>query len=85
MQDKTDCYRLITWTRADENVPFQSRHNLAISQSGNAVILTITNTGLRQGETISDPMEVKRYNTLLLNEVVDGLNRMRNLSEIAQR
>lgn len=26
-------------------------------------------------------MEVKRYNTLLLNEVVDGLNRMRNLSE----
>ncbi|WP_163362015.1 outer membrane protein assembly factor BamC, partial [Klebsiella aerogenes] len=24
----------ITWTRADENVPFQSRHNLAISQSG---------------------------------------------------
>lgn len=72
----------ITWTRADENVPFQSRHNLAISQSGNVVILTITNTGLRQGENeISDPMEVKRYNTLLLNEVVDGLNRMRNLSE----
>lgn len=46
------------------------------------MILTITNTGLRQGENeISDPMEVKRYNTLLLNEVVDGLNRMRNLSE----
>ena len=63
-------------------MPFQSRHNLTISQSGNVVILTITNTGLRQGENeISDPMEVKRYNTLLLNEVVDGLNRMRNLSE----
>ncbi|SUC01879.1 outer membrane protein assembly factor BamC [Proteus penneri] len=72
----------ITWLRADENVPFQTRQRLAIAQSGNVISLTVTNEGLRQGETeMTDPDEVKRYNTLMLNELVDGLNRMRNLSE----
>lgn len=72
----------ITWLRADENVPFQTRQRLVIAQSGNVISLTVTNEGLRQGETeITDPAEVKRYNILMLNELVDGLNRMRNLSE----
>ncbi|MCT8250601.1 outer membrane protein assembly factor BamC [Proteus faecis] len=72
----------ITWLRADENVPFQTRQRLAIAQSGNVISLTVTNEGLRQGETeMTDPAEMKRYNILMLNELVDGLNRMRNLSE----
>ncbi|WP_193015201.1 outer membrane protein assembly factor BamC [Proteus sp. FME41] len=72
----------ITWLRADENVPFQTRQRLTIAQSGNVISLTVTNEGLRQGETeVTDPAEVKRYNILMLNELVDGLNRMRNLSE----
>lgn len=72
----------ITWLRADENVPFQTRQRLVIAQSGNVISLTVTNEGLRQGETeVTDPSEVKRYNILMLNELVDGLNRMRNLSE----
>nr|MBG3152826.1 outer membrane protein assembly factor BamC [Proteus mirabilis] len=72
----------ITWLRADENVPFQTRQRLVIAQSGNVISLTVTNEGLRQGETeMTDPAEVKRYNILMLNELVDGLNRMRNLSE----
>ncbi len=72
----------ITWLRADENVPFQTRQRLVIAQAGNVISLTVTNEGLRQGETdVTDPAEVKRYNILMLNELVDGLNRMRNLSE----
>ncbi|MEQ4922259.1 outer membrane protein assembly factor BamC [Proteus hauseri] len=72
----------IVWTRADENVPYQTRQRLVIAQQGNVISLTVTNEGLRQGESdITDATEVKRYNTLLLNEIVDGLNRMRNLSE----
>ncbi|MFU9001619.1 outer membrane protein assembly factor BamC [Proteus sp. TSJ240517] len=72
----------ITWLRADENVPFQTRQRLVIAQAGNVISLTVTNEGLRQGETeMTDPAEVKRYNILMLNELVDGLNRMRNLSE----
>lgn len=72
----------ITWLRADENVPFQTRQRLVIAQSGNVISLTVTNEGLRQGETeMTDPAEMKRYNILMLNELVDGLNRMRNLSE----
>ncbi|MEQ5323978.1 outer membrane protein assembly factor BamC [Proteus sp. fly-1008] len=72
----------ITWLRADENVPFQTRQRLVIAQTGNVISLTVTNEGLRQGETdVTDPAEVKRYNILMLNELVDGLNRMRNLSE----
>ncbi|MBI6529842.1 outer membrane protein assembly factor BamC [Proteus vulgaris] len=72
----------ITWLRADENVPFQTRQHLVIAQAGNVISLTVTNEGLRQGETdVTDPTEVKRYNILMLNELVDGLNRMRNLSE----
>ncbi|OAT37428.1 outer membrane protein assembly factor BamC [Proteus myxofaciens] len=72
----------VTWSRADENVPFQTRQRLAIVQSGNVITLVITNEGLRQGDSdVTDPAEISRYNTLLLNEIVDGLNRMRNLSE----
>lgn len=72
----------ITWTRADENVPFETRHRLAIMPSGNQITLVITNEGLRQGSNdVTDPAEITRYNTLLLNEIVDGLNRMRSLSE----
>ncbi|MCE1736991.1 outer membrane protein assembly factor BamC, partial [Enterobacter hormaechei] len=40
--------------------------------------LSVTNEGLRQGDhQITDPLEIQRYNTLMLNELIEGVNQQR--------
>lgn len=72
----------VVWDRADEDVPLQTRHRLVIAPQGYQIILTITNEGIKQGEqNITDPVEIQRYNKLLLNEIVDSLYILRDTSK----
>ncbi|MBW5406327.1 outer membrane protein assembly factor BamC [Morganella morganii] len=69
----------IVWQRADEDLPLQSRQRIKIEPAGSQVAVVVTSEGLKQGENpVTDKTEITRYNNLTLNELVDGLDRMRN-------
>ncbi|MBQ0437221.1 outer membrane protein assembly factor BamC [Providencia rettgeri] len=71
----------VKWDRADENVPIESRHKITVKPENGMMALTVTSLGLRQGdETITDTIEVQRYNKLLLNELTDNLYTLRDTS-----
>ncbi|MCE1750405.1 outer membrane protein assembly factor BamC, partial [Enterobacter hormaechei] len=68
----------IDWLRADENVPYQARHRISVARQSYQIELSVTNEGLRQGDhQITDPLEIQRYNTLMLNELIEGVNQQR--------
>ncbi|MFP3013963.1 MAG: outer membrane protein assembly factor BamC [Arsenophonus sp. NC-QC1-MAG3] len=69
----------ITWPRGDEDIPIQTRQKTQLDQKNNKIIITITNEGIRQGEeNIIDPVEIQRYNVLMLNELIVSINKLRN-------
>lgn len=69
----------IVWQRADEDLPLQSRQRIKIEPAGSQLAVVVTSEGLKQGENaVTDTVEITRYNNLTLNEVVDGLDRLRN-------
>nr|WP_314263655.1 outer membrane protein assembly factor BamC [uncultured Moellerella sp.] len=71
----------VVWSRADEDVPYQSRHRLKIEPQGNLIVLTVTNEGFKLGEVeVTDAEEIQRYNKHLLNELMDGLYTLRDTS-----
>ncbi len=65
----------ITWQRADENVPYQGRYHVSVSQQDYQTTLSVSSDGLKQGEQdITDPAAIQRYNVLMLNELAGGLS-----------
>ncbi|MQL46861.1 outer membrane protein assembly factor BamC [Photorhabdus khanii] len=68
----------IEWPRADENVPYQIRYRISVARQSYQIELSVANEGLRQGDQpIIDPIEVQRYNALMLNELIEGVNQQR--------
>ncbi|NHB91352.1 outer membrane protein assembly factor BamC [Photorhabdus cinerea] len=68
----------IEWQRADENVPYQTRHRISIALQSYQIELSVVNEGLRQaGQQITDPIEIQRYNALMLNQLIEGVNQQR--------
>ncbi|MFV9997655.1 MAG: outer membrane protein assembly factor BamC [Arsenophonus endosymbiont of Dermacentor nuttalli] len=69
----------ITWPRGDEDIPLQTRQKIQLDSQNNQIVITVTNEGMKQGEeSISDPLEIQRYNILMLNELIDSINKLRN-------
>ncbi|HGJ5877488.1 MAG TPA: outer membrane protein assembly factor BamC [Arsenophonus sp.] len=69
----------ITWPRGDEDIPLQTRQKIQLDSQNNQIVITVTNEGMKQGEeSISDPLEIQRYNVLMLNELIDSINKLRN-------
>ncbi|AOM39712.1 outer membrane protein assembly factor BamC [Xenorhabdus hominickii] len=65
----------ITWSRADENVPYQGRYRISVTQQGYQVVLSVSNEGLKHGEgNVTNPDEIQHYNVLMFNELVSGLS-----------
>ncbi|OTA18894.1 outer membrane protein assembly factor BamC [Xenorhabdus beddingii] len=65
----------ITWTRADENTPYQARYRISVSQQGYQTALSVANEGLKHGgQDITNPAEIQRYTILMLNELATALN-----------
>ncbi|WP_434524519.1 outer membrane protein assembly factor BamC [Photorhabdus asymbiotica] len=68
----------IEWQRTDEDVPYQTRHRISIAHQNYQIELSVANEGLRQGgQQVTDPVEIQRYNALMLNELIEGVNRQR--------
>ncbi|MGP1928998.1 MAG: outer membrane protein assembly factor BamC [Arsenophonus sp. NC-WZS1-MAG3] len=69
----------ITWPRGDEDIPMQTQQKIQLDRKNNKIIITVTNEGIRQGEeNITDPVEIQRYNVLMLNELIVSINKLRN-------
>ncbi|MDC9595554.1 outer membrane protein assembly factor BamC [Xenorhabdus anantnagensis] len=65
----------ITWQRADENVPYQGRYRISVTQQSYQTVLSVSNEGLKHGEKeITAPAEIQRYNVIMLNKLVSGLS-----------
>ncbi|MGP1925116.1 MAG: outer membrane protein assembly factor BamC [Arsenophonus sp. NEOnobi-MAG3] len=69
----------ITWPQRDEDIPIQTRQKTQLDRQNNQIIITVTNEGIKQGEkNITDPVKIQRYNILMLNELIDSINKLRN-------
>ncbi|MDX7992416.1 outer membrane protein assembly factor BamC [Xenorhabdus littoralis] len=65
----------ITWSRADENIPYQGRYRISVAQQDYQTVLSVSSDGLKHGEKeIKDPAEIQRYSVLMLNELASGLS-----------
>ncbi|PHM31245.1 outer membrane protein assembly factor BamC [Xenorhabdus innexi] len=71
----------IVWPRADENIPYKVRYHISVAQQGYQIALTVSGAGLEQGDkVINDPLEIQRYNTLMLNALTEYLNEQKEIS-----
>ncbi|WGO84742.1 outer membrane protein assembly factor BamC [Arsenophonus apicola] len=69
----------ITWPRGDEDIPLQTRQKIQLDAQNTQIVITVTNEGIKQGdEQITDAAEIQRYNILMLNELIDSINKLRN-------
>ncbi|MFP3029350.1 MAG: outer membrane protein assembly factor BamC [Arsenophonus sp.] len=69
----------ITWPRGDEDIAIQTRQKTQLVRQNNQIIITVTNEGIKHGEqNITDPLKIQRYNILMLNELIDSINELRN-------
>ncbi|MGP1871274.1 MAG: outer membrane protein assembly factor BamC [Arsenophonus sp. ER-BJ3-MAG3] len=81
---KNDIYHsLITdwiiWPRGDEEIFIKTRQKIELKKKNNQIIIEITNKGIKKGEqNITDPMQIQRYNILMMNELIDSINKLRN-------
>lgn len=65
----------ITWARADENIPYQGRYRISVTQQDYQTALSVSNEGLKLGEKeVTDPVEIQRYTVLMLNELANDLS-----------
>ncbi|PHM50087.1 outer membrane protein assembly factor BamC [Xenorhabdus miraniensis] len=71
----------ITWARADENIPYQGRYRISVTQQGYQTALSVSNEGLKLGEKeVTDPVEIQRYTVLMLNELASDLSQQQEES-----
>lgn len=69
----------ITWPRGDEDIAIQTRQKIQLNPQNNQIVITVTNEGIKQGEeSITDQAEIQRYNILMLNELIDSINKLRS-------
>lgn len=69
----------ITWPRGDEDIAIQTRQKIQLNSQNNQIVITVTNEGIKQGEdSITDQAEIQRYNILMLNELIDSINKLRS-------
>ncbi|MDC9593236.1 outer membrane protein assembly factor BamC [Xenorhabdus sp. IM139775] len=65
----------IIWQRADENVPYQGRYRVSVTDQDYQIALSVSNEGLKHGEkVITNPVDIQRYNVIMLNKLASGLS-----------
>ncbi|CDG97514.1 lipoprotein-34 [Xenorhabdus bovienii str. puntauvense] len=73
----------ISWSRADENIPYRGRYRIEVSPQGSQIALSVTNESLEHdGKVVSDPAIIQDYDLIMLNELSDGLNQQQELASL---
>ncbi|CNB76633.1 outer membrane protein assembly factor BamC [Yersinia pseudotuberculosis] len=75
----------IKWNRADEDVQFEGRYQISVQEEGYQLALVVKSLELQQGgKTITQYSEIQRYNSAMLNAIIEGLDKVRADSESSQ-
>lgn len=75
----------IKWNRADEDVQFEGRYQISVQEQGYQLALVVKSLELQQGgKTITQYSEIQRYNSAMLNAIIEGLDKVRADSESSQ-
>ncbi|WP_033851541.1 outer membrane protein assembly factor BamC [Yersinia wautersii] len=75
----------IKWNRADEDVQFEGRYQISVQEEGYQLALVVKSLELQQGgRTITQYSEIQRYNSAMLNAIIEGLDKVRADSESSQ-
>ncbi|MFS7159515.1 outer membrane protein assembly factor BamC [Serratia proteamaculans] len=73
----------VKWNRLDEDNQYEGRYQISVQQQGYQQALVVKTVGLQQQgktEQITDPSEVQRYNGMMMNTLVEGLDKQDNLA-----
>jgi outer membrane protein assembly factor BamC len=73
----------VKWNRLDEDNQYEGRYQISVQQQGYQQALVVKTVGLQQqGKTdqVTDPSEVQRYNGMMMNTIVEGLDKQDNLA-----
>ncbi|CNE57220.1 outer membrane protein assembly factor BamC [Yersinia similis] len=75
----------IKWNRADEDVQFEGRYQISVQEQGYQLALVVKSLELQQGgKTVTQYSEIQRYNSAMLNAIIEGLDKVRTDSESSQ-
>ncbi len=65
----------LKWPRADEDVPFEGRYQISVKPEDYQLVLVVRSLELqKEGEIISDKSAIQRYNSMMLNTIISGLD-----------
>ncbi|MCX2957345.1 outer membrane protein assembly factor BamC [Serratia symbiotica] len=73
----------VKWNRLDEDTQYQGRYQISVQQQGYQQALVVKSVGLQQqGKTApeSDLSEIQRYNGVMMNTIIEALNKQDNLA-----
>ncbi len=76
----------LTWSRADEDTPLAGRYQISVQPQGYQWVLMVKSVELQQaGQPVTDKSEIQRYNSMMLNSIINGLDKMFSDFENDQR
>lgn len=73
----------VKWNRLDEDNQYEGRYQVSLQKQGYQQALVVKTLGLRQqGKTdeVTDPSEIQRYNSMMMNTIAEGLDKQDNLT-----
>ena len=73
----------VKWNRLDEDNQYEGRYQISVQQQGYQQALVVKTVGLQQQgktEQVTDPSEVQRYNGMMMNTLVEGLDKQESLT-----
>ncbi|WP_163362403.1 outer membrane protein assembly factor BamC, partial [Escherichia coli] len=73
----------VKWNRLDEDNQYEGRYQISVQQQGYQQALVVKSVGLQQQgktEQVTDQSEIQRYNGMMINTLIEGLDKQDNLA-----
>jgi outer membrane protein assembly factor BamC len=73
----------VKWNRLDEDNQYEGRYQISVQQQGYQQALVVKSVGLQQqgkSEQVTDQSEIQRYNGMMINTLIEGLDKQDNLA-----
>lgn len=73
----------VKWNRLDEDTQYEGRYQINVQKQGYQQALVVKTLGLRQQgktEEVTDPAEIQRYSSMMINSIVENLDKQDNLA-----
>lgn len=75
----------ISFDRLDEDVQYKGRYQVSVQSQGYQSVVAVKSLALQQGDSaVTDPSQVQRYTSSVLNSLATGLDKYQTDSEAAR-